>query len=86
MEEILDIYKKPYDPTVPLVCMDAVSYTHLDVYKRQQIDLLILDSKNKWVSVPLIPNLCAFVDVLFCLLNHYSKNSTWYFVLPPYFR
>ena len=90
----------------------AVSYTHLDVYKRQygmfpiiselkhtsvktllpfidisfQIDLVILDSKNKWVSVPLIPNLCAFVDVLFCLLNHYSKNSTWYFVLPPYFR
>jgi len=26
MEEILDIYKKPYDPTVPLVCMDEKPY------------------------------------------------------------
>ena len=30
MEEILDIYKKPYDPTVPLVCMDEKPYQLLD--------------------------------------------------------
>jgi hypothetical protein len=25
MEEVLDIYKKPYDPQYPQVCMDAMS-------------------------------------------------------------
>ncbi len=26
MEDILDIYEKPYDPAVPVVCMDEKPY------------------------------------------------------------
>ena len=58
MEDVLEVYHRPFDPDVPIVCMDEkpyqllahardpiparpghdlkpVSYTHLDVYKRQ---------------------------------------------------
>ena len=37
MNKIKSIYKKNEEVTRLLVIMAAVSYTHLDVYKRQQM-------------------------------------------------
>ena len=30
MEDILDVYEKPYDPEMPVVCMDEKPYQMLD--------------------------------------------------------
>lgn len=37
MEDILEVYARPYNPDVPVVCMDEKPYQLLD-YTRQAID------------------------------------------------
>ena len=32
MEDILDVYEKPYNPEMPVVCMDEKPYQMLDDY------------------------------------------------------
>lgn len=37
MEDVLEVYARPYDPDVPVVCMDEKPYQLLD-YTRDSID------------------------------------------------
>ena len=51
MEDVLEVYARPYDPDVPVVCMDEKPYQLLD-YTRDSIDAAPGRTRKKTTSIP----------------------------------
>ena len=49
MDDLMDTSKHPYQSLTP----DAVSYTHLDVYKRQVAVLVLYAVGGFWIALAL---------------------------------
>ena len=43
MEKVLDVYKRPYDPKFPVICMDGMAEIELNVLIRQCLNRRIPD-------------------------------------------
>ena len=50
MEDVLDVYKRSYDDTHPLVCMDESSKQHINPYLAHFSDFRLLECNNLLIS------------------------------------